>query len=58
MNPWLKLAVRVAGGLIVAFFLTYFYRGRSDPALTLILTGFMVGMAYLAERLRKDRGGS
>jgi|GEM_PF-4414160 len=57
MNPWVKLAVRVVGGLIVAYLATLFYRGRSDPALTLALAGFMVGMAYLVERLRKNREG-
>ena len=57
MNPWVKLVVRVVGALVLAYLATLFYRGRSQPVLTLALAGFMVGMAYLAERLRKNREG-
>jgi len=39
----------------LAYFLVRFYLKKSDAALTLVLAGFVVGLAYLAEWLRRGR---
>ncbi len=55
MNPIAKFALRAAMGLGLAYFIVRIYIKKSDPVLTLIMAAFLIGMAYLAERLRKNR---
>lgn len=55
MNPMAKLALRGITGFILAWFITRFYVNRTDWFLTIIVAAFIVGMAYLAERVRRNR---
>lgn len=55
MHPALKFALRASVGLVLAYFLVRFYLKKNDAAFTLVLAGFVVGLAYLAEWLRRGR---
>ena len=51
----IEFALRASVGLVLAYFLVRFYLKKSDAAFTLVLAGFVVGLAYLAEWLRRGR---
>ena len=55
MNPFAKFALRAGVGLALAYFIVRIYIKKNDPVMTLIGAAFLVGMAYLAERMRKNR---
>ena len=55
MNPFLMFLIRAALGFGLAYFIMRIYVKQSHLGWTLIMAAFLVGMAYLAERLRKNR---
>ncbi len=55
MNPVLKFTLRAAVGLGLAYFMMRIYIKQNNIGWTLVMAAFLVGMAYLAERLRKNR---
>ena len=55
MNPLAKFSLRAAVGLGLAYFIVRIYVKRNNLLLTLVMAAFLIGMAYLAEHLRKNR---
>ena len=55
VNQFSILIIRVVVGLAFATLVTRMFRGSIDPGYVLGLAAILVGLAYLAEYLRKRR---
>ncbi len=55
MNPFAKFALRAAVGFGLAYFIVRIYVKKNDLLLAVVVAAFLVGMAYLAERIRRNR---
>ena len=55
MNPFSIFVIRAVVGLAFAAVITRMFHGRINPGYVVGLAVIMVGLAYLAEYLRKRR---